>query len=138
MLLGYLVVWALIDSVGSQRTIEPVTALWITAIPLLDTLSVMGRRMARGTSPFSADRAHLHHLLSRIFGSTRKALVLMLSVAAVLATVGALGLVYQVDTPVMFYSSALVFVAYLMFLRHVQRVHRSLRRRRRQLAVEVA
>jgi UDP-GlcNAc:undecaprenyl-phosphate GlcNAc-1-phosphate transferase len=136
MLLGYIVVWALIDSVGPQRTIDPVTALWITAIPLLDTLSVMGRRMLQGISPFSADRAHLHHLLSRVFGSTRKSLILMLSVAAVLATVGALGFLHQVDTPVMFYSAVLVFVAYLVFLSHVQRLHRTIQRRRRELAVE--
>jgi UDP-GlcNAc:undecaprenyl-phosphate GlcNAc-1-phosphate transferase len=138
MLLGYTVVWALIDSVGSQRSIDPVTALWITAIPLMDTLSVIGRRISHRTSPFRGDRAHLHHLLSRIFGSTRIALAVMLSVAGVLAAVGVLGFAHQVDTPVMFYSGMLIFVAYLVFLRHVRRLHRSIQRRRRRLVVEAA
>ena len=136
MLLGYILVWALVDAAESQRSIDPVTALWLTAIPLLDTLSVMGRRMLQRTSPFKADRAHLHHLLARIFGSTRQSLILMLSVAAALAAVGVAGRILGAPSPVMFYAGILAFVAYLVFLRSAQRLHRSVRRRRRQLAVE--
>lgn len=136
MLLGYLLVWALVDAAGPRRAIDPVTALWLTAVPLMDALGVMGRRMLQGTSPFTADRAHLHHLLSRISGSTRVSLLLMLSGAAALAAVGVAGRVYEAPTPVLFYAGILVFVAYLVFLRLVQRLHRSVRRRRRQLAVE--
>ncbi len=37
------------------------TGLCFFAIPLLDTLQVMIRRLLRGQSPFQADRGHLHH-----------------------------------------------------------------------------
>ena len=41
------------------------TALFLT-IPTLDTAFAVIRRTARGKSPFSADKGHLHHLLLRL------------------------------------------------------------------------
>ncbi|MEX1211410.1 MAG: MraY family glycosyltransferase [Balneolaceae bacterium] len=41
----------------------PVIAMAILVIPLFDTLRVFIIRMARGQSPFSPDRSHLHHIL---------------------------------------------------------------------------
>ncbi|MGM0507114.1 MAG: MraY family glycosyltransferase [Bacteroidota bacterium] len=41
----------------------PVIAMAILVIPLFDTLRVFSIRMARGQSPFSPDRSHLHHIL---------------------------------------------------------------------------
>ncbi|ODT11885.1 MAG: hypothetical protein ABS35_41140, partial [Kaistia sp. SCN 65-12] len=37
--------------------------LWIVAVPVVDTLSLMVRRPLAGRSPMAADRSHLHHLL---------------------------------------------------------------------------
>lgn len=37
--------------------------LAVLSIPVFDTLRVMSARIARGRSPFSPDRTHLHHLL---------------------------------------------------------------------------
>lgn len=36
--------------------------LAILSVPVFDTLRVMSTRILRGTSPFSADKTHLHHL----------------------------------------------------------------------------
>jgi UDP-GlcNAc:undecaprenyl-phosphate GlcNAc-1-phosphate transferase len=41
----------------------PVLAMAILAYPLLDTLRVFGIRTAKGKSPLSADKNHLHHKL---------------------------------------------------------------------------
>jgi len=41
----------------------PVVAMGIIILPLFDTLRVMVLRIARGTSPFQADRHHIHHLM---------------------------------------------------------------------------
>lgn len=38
-------------------------ALAVLVIPVFDTLRVMSARIVRGTSPFSPDKTHLHHLL---------------------------------------------------------------------------
>jgi UDP-GlcNAc:undecaprenyl-phosphate GlcNAc-1-phosphate transferase len=37
--------------------------LWIVIVPVVDTLSLMARRVLAHRSPMSADRWHLHHLL---------------------------------------------------------------------------
>ena len=41
----------------------PIFAMAVLAYPLVDTLRVFVVRMARGTSPFAADRNHIHHRL---------------------------------------------------------------------------
>lgn len=37
--------------------------LWVVIVPVIDTLSLIVRRLAAHRSPFSPDRQHLHHLL---------------------------------------------------------------------------
>lgn len=42
-------------------TVPPVCALLILGLPVGDTIWVMTRRIMQGSSPFRADRGHLHH-----------------------------------------------------------------------------
>lgn len=64
MLLGFLFAWLLVDlSQGSSPAITPVTAIWLFSIPLMDTISVMLRRVWLRKSPFTPDHNHLHHIL---------------------------------------------------------------------------
>ncbi|MBK8498842.1 MAG: undecaprenyl/decaprenyl-phosphate alpha-N-acetylglucosaminyl 1-phosphate transferase [Flavobacteriales bacterium] len=42
---------------------RPIFVMAVLAYPLVDTLRVFVVRMARGTSPFAADRNHIHHRL---------------------------------------------------------------------------
>jgi UDP-N-acetylmuramyl pentapeptide phosphotransferase/UDP-N-acetylglucosamine-1-phosphate transferase len=42
----------------------PVFVLGIVLIPVFDTLRVFGTRIWKGHSPFTADRTHIHHLLT--------------------------------------------------------------------------
>ena len=69
MQLGFIFAWLLTDfsQVGdvTPRAITPITTLWLFAVPLIDTLCVMLRRIWMGRSPFHADRNHLHHLFLR-------------------------------------------------------------------------
>jgi UDP-GlcNAc:undecaprenyl-phosphate GlcNAc-1-phosphate transferase len=132
MLLGYFVVWTIITASQNAGAMSPVTALWVIALPLMDTINVMGRRMLRGNSPFTADKCHLHHLLARIYGSTRTALLLMLLAAMSLAGMGAGGQLAGVSEPVMFGGGVGVFLAYVAVQRHAQRLYMSMLRRRRQ------
>ncbi|HBF08092.1 MAG TPA: undecaprenyl-phosphate alpha-N-acetylglucosaminyl 1-phosphate transferase [Gammaproteobacteria bacterium] len=62
--IGFLVACLLIkSSQGESRVIEPVTALWLIAIPLIDTLTVMIGRIRRKESAFKASKDHIHHIL---------------------------------------------------------------------------
>ena len=66
MLIGFIFAWLFIDiSQGTNPAVTPVTVVWFFAIPLLDTLSVILRRLSLGQSPFHPDHLHLHHLFLR-------------------------------------------------------------------------
>jgi len=66
MMLGLAVAWFAIRATqGAHAALPPVAALWILALPVLDTLVLTGRRLGHGRHPFHADREHLHHILYR-------------------------------------------------------------------------
>jgi len=67
-------------AVKSLDYLPTVSILFITAIPLLDTLIVMIRRKVNGRSAFSADRCHFHHILRHFFAEDTKKTVLFLGV----------------------------------------------------------
>jgi UDP-GlcNAc:undecaprenyl-phosphate GlcNAc-1-phosphate transferase len=64
MMLGFVLAWFLVRmSQGEPVILDPITAVWVIGLPLMDTVTVMVRRISFGDSPFAADRQHLHHLL---------------------------------------------------------------------------
>ena len=138
MLLGYIVVWALIEATQTQGAIAPVTALWLVAIPLLDILGTMVRRLIAGNSPFSADRGHLHHLLSRLYGSARIALALILLGALLLAGIGLAGEHLGLAESVMFGLAILVFLGYLWLIRIIRCSYRAIRRQWRHAHIQIS
>lgn len=89
-LIGFLLGWSLIflSHRGVDR-LAPVDALWCVALPVMDTLAVMARRLREGRSPFKPDRQHLHHLLLDAGCTPRQALLLMVAASALLAGFGA-------------------------------------------------
>ncbi len=88
-LIGFLLGWSLIflSHRGVSR-MAPVDALWCVALPVMDTLAVMLRRVRQGRSPFKPDRQHLHHLLLDAGCPPRMALLLMVGTAIALALLG--------------------------------------------------
>lgn len=83
MILGA-VLFKLTQRPSGGATMPATLALWVVALPLLDTCSVMIRRLANGKNPFSGDRQHLHHLLLEAGFAHGQATVLILIVASVL------------------------------------------------------
>jgi len=83
-LLGFIVVCLLLAAasgqVGEMKLIQPVTALFIVALPLYDMVFTSLRRTIRGGSPFVADRSHIHHLLQDLGFSDRRCLVIILGI----------------------------------------------------------
>lgn len=71
-----------------NRCVNPVAfSLAVLAVPVFDTLRVMGNRLRRGRSPFHPDKTHLHHLFIDIgFSHVGTAVtILMLNFAVVAA-----------------------------------------------------
>ncbi len=118
MMLGLVLAWFLIDlSQGEQRAFSPVTALWIFALPLLDTISIMLRRLLNGQSPFQADRQHLHHLVQAAGFSDCQTTGILLLMAGSLALIGMLSWYLAIADVVMFWAFISVFVVYFYVLK---------------------
>ncbi|HXG28753.1 MAG TPA: MraY family glycosyltransferase [Nevskiales bacterium] len=80
--LGFTLGWfAVIGSQWQVPAFTPIEAVWVLGLPVLDTIRVMAARMARGLSPFSPGRDHLHHLLLDC-GLTSNGVVIVLLLAS--------------------------------------------------------
>lgn len=112
MLLGWLAVESTLLSAGSP---PPVTALWVLAVPLFDTLSVMLRRLALGVSPARPDRRHLHHLLLAKGLRTQRAVQRLHAAAIAGGAIGVAGWLLDVPEPVMFMTLLAAFAAYHVY-----------------------
>lgn len=62
-LLGASLAGIILILANRQISVEFPILLWIVIVPVVDTLSLIVRRLAARKSPFSPDRQHLHHLL---------------------------------------------------------------------------
>ncbi|MCH8502479.1 MAG: undecaprenyl-phosphate alpha-N-acetylglucosaminyl 1-phosphate transferase [Aliidiomarina sp.] len=96
----------------SESVIRPVTALWLVAIPLMDTVAVIIRRIAAGRNPFKADREHLHHLLIRYGCSQLQAMLLIVTAAFLCAGIGVLSDMLRLSEVWMFVSFLSLFALY--------------------------
>lgn len=89
-LLGYVIGWVLIrDSQTPGSGLSPVTTLWCVAVPVLDTLAVMVRRIRAHRSPFKPGRGHIHYLLVDAGLAPRQALAVIGCAAVVIWSIGA-------------------------------------------------
>ena len=64
LFLGLLLGWFAVRLAMAERpALAPISAVWIVALPIGDTVTLLLRRALRGRNPFHADRQHLHHIL---------------------------------------------------------------------------
>jgi UDP-GlcNAc:undecaprenyl-phosphate/decaprenyl-phosphate GlcNAc-1-phosphate transferase len=117
--LGFALAWLTVDAMreGSQ-SFAPVTAIWLVAIPISDTIVCMSRRLAKGQNPFCADRTHLHHILIDLGMPVARAVALIHLLAFVLAGMGVAGWALRVPEHVMFYAAMAVFAAYILLVQY--------------------
>ncbi|TKB45167.1 UDP-N-acetylglucosamine--undecaprenyl-phosphate N-acetylglucosaminephosphotransferase [Thalassotalea mangrovi] len=113
MFIGLSVVWLLAcGTQGEGRAFNPVTALWLIALPLMDMLSIVIRRFKQGLSPLKPDRDHIHHILIRLGNSPGKALLMITGAAVVMSVLGILGESLGVPQSVMFALFIAIFAVY--------------------------
>ncbi|WDE03957.1 UDP-N-acetylglucosamine--undecaprenyl-phosphate N-acetylglucosaminephosphotransferase [Thalassomonas viridans] len=119
MFMGLTVIWLLtLETQGETASFRPVTALWIIAVPLMDMVSVMLRRIKNGNSPFQADNGHLHHILIKAGLSSRQALIAISGLAIFLSMVGIISDVAQVPEWIMMNGFFVLFIGYSAILSH--------------------
>jgi UDP-GlcNAc:undecaprenyl-phosphate GlcNAc-1-phosphate transferase len=130
MFIGFTVVWLL--AIGTQKSLsgvdldnssfEPVVALWLIALPLIDMLAIMLRRIKKGTSPFKADRDHLHHMFMRAGFSSRSTLGFITLFSLLLSLIGVLATIYKVPEWMQFIGFIFLFILYKYSLSKIWRL----------------
>ncbi len=76
-------------SMLSLNYIHPIAILYLAAIPILDTLVVMVRRIRRKKSPFSPDKTHIHHIMVKFFDmNVKKTVVFLVIMQIVFSSIG--------------------------------------------------
>ena len=120
--LGFGIAWfAVRMSQDPTKAMDPVTALWIMAIPLIDTVTVMVRRIRAGESPFAADRQHLHHILLGLGLSDGKAVAMLLMVAVILGGFGVFAQWLGIAEWLRFFKFIGLFVGYYLVTTRIQK-----------------
>ncbi len=129
MMLGFLFAWILIAlSQGERRAMPPVIALWLFAIPLMDTVGVMLRRLWLGKSPFHPDRHHLHHLFIRAGFRIQEIVHIITMLHLGIGLLGIAGMLMGIPEIWMLLAFLLLFVFYFYSILRPWRIVPALRR----------
>jgi len=128
VLLGFALAWYAVNLAEVRQVFTPVTAIWILAIPLMDTTALMIRRVRKGRSPFDADREHLHHILQRAGFTPGQTVAIVYALSLLLAAVGVAGWWAGLPEYVMFYGFIALFGLYLYGVLHAWKLMKRVRR----------
>ncbi|WP_038231073.1 UDP-N-acetylglucosamine--undecaprenyl-phosphate N-acetylglucosaminephosphotransferase [Vibrio sp. ER1A] len=147
MVIGFVVVWLLftISQPSSSttdpmfwyqwtayETVRPVTVLWLIAVPLMDMVAIMARRIKRGVSPMTPDREHLHHISQRIGFNRKQTLLIICFIATGYALFGLYGELKNISEPTMFYLFLVCFSIYYVLLSKIWRISAYIRLLRKE------
>ncbi len=115
-LLGFIVVCLLLGAASAQmgeaKIIQPVTALFLVALPLFDMVFTTIRRILQKGSPFAADRGHIHHLLQDLGFSDRRTLILIVTTSV---SLNFLGLILHRSTVAEYYQFSIFFGCFALY-----------------------
>jgi UDP-GlcNAc:undecaprenyl-phosphate/decaprenyl-phosphate GlcNAc-1-phosphate transferase len=113
LLLGLLLGWFAVRlAMAEPPALAPISAVWILALPIGDTVTLLVRRALRGRSPFHADRQHLHHILLALGLSSGQTVGLLLVLSFALGAAALAAEALKVPEHVMFYAYMTCLVAY--------------------------
>ncbi len=120
-------------SQGKTPMIQPITALLILAVPIVDTLTIMSKRVLSGKSPFQADQHHLHHLFLRYGLSRELTTKTIIAVSAIIGSLSLLGPLYHLPDSILFAVFSCYFILYFITSFYILNLIRySLRFRRKR------
>jgi len=123
--IGFVIVWYLILlSQGTGAVITPVSALWLFAVPLIDTLSIMIRRIRQHRSPFASDREHLHHILQVAGFGPNKTVLIILSFQLVCVLGGIASIRFHVPDWITFGTFVVIVAIYYIAMVYAWKVNR--------------
>ena len=92
--------------------IKPSAVPWLIAIPLMDTINVISRRVKNGISPLTADRRHVHHCLSRAGLSKMQVLLVLATCQIGFVSTAVIGTMFEWPDWILFWGIILAFVVF--------------------------
>lgn len=118
--LGATIAYLLLRLANGSEGLPFLTLLWLVIVPVVDTLSLMVRRMLDRRSPMAADRRHLHHLL--IDGGLTPAATsyTIAGLSFVCGAIGCFGLLLEIADGFMAAGLVLPFAAHTAFVLAVE------------------
>jgi len=129
MMLGLIVSWLLITvSQSDSGSLKPANVLWFIAVPLIDMLTVMYRRLRKGKSPLVADREHLHHVFMDIGLNSKQALLFITVIGLIFMSIGFALEYYNFSERTSVLLFALSFLIYNKMLNQRHKLKQLLRR----------
>jgi UDP-GlcNAc:undecaprenyl-phosphate GlcNAc-1-phosphate transferase len=102
------------NTLGQLPLFLPLLPLVVLAIPLVDLILAVSRRVKAGRSPFAPDKMHLHHRLLEIGHSHRRAVLIIYFWSALLAGGGVAMSITDGPLPVLSVVGALAALALLI------------------------
>ena len=137
-MLGFVLAWiAIALSQGGVNKVTPITVMWILALPLLDMIAMVVRRLRLGRNPFAADREHLHHIFVAAGYSESQAVAIIWLVALSFGAVGVAGWYFGVPESVMAVGFVVALVMYYQFVMHAWKIMRYLKRFHNVMAIDL-
>ena len=113
LLLGLLLGWLAVRLAMAERpALAPITAVWVLALPIGDTVTLLVRRALRGRNPFHADRQHLHHIVLALGLSSGQTVALLVTVSFALGALAIAAEAAGVPQYAMFYAYMAALAAY--------------------------
>lgn len=98
--LGLIIAWSAFRlTQNPQHPVMPVLAPFLIAPPVIDCLVLIVKRLAKGGSPFHADRTHAHHLMLEAGFTPTGVVATMAGTSLALGLLAAVGLLVNVPIP---------------------------------------
>ena len=117
-MLGFAVAFICIEysqNINHLSYINPVTALWLVCIPLVDSIAVMFTRILSGIMPFRPGREHLHHRLLNLGIKPKRILFIFIISSSFLALIGfTIEYFYPNKEYLSFYTFLILSVSYYL------------------------
>jgi len=110
---------------GQDSFVRPVAPLLVLAVPIVDTLTVMIKRLMKGKNPFRPDRGHLHHILLRLGYSKRQTAIIITILSGIFCSVAIAGNAFQIPEYYLFFFFMSYFVSYFTASFYVRKMIRN-------------
>ena len=95
---------------GQNSLITPVTPLLVLAVPVVDTVTVMTKRLMKRKNPFHADKRHLHHILLKMGYSNRQTATIIILLSAIFCSIAIAGSLLKIPEYCLFFFFMAYFV----------------------------